>query len=268
MPNCTPSAPRSQAPADAFAAEYGGCAQPTGTTAVSPATSGCSPMMRWTWSTWPPRTPSTTQIVLAALQAGKHVLCEKALTINAREAAELVELAREPQPVPDGSRVEPVPARACSGPSTLLRPVSSERSSGSPPISAFPRPLLPHRPALGTAGRRRSAAGPDRLPAAVGAGNARVSPDRQRHRHAQRRRRRHPERTDARLQPRRPGPADVIAAGTRTTDRHRCRKPGLPPERRVHQQPPRTDHRQRLGRPPDRNVRRRGPAATPTNCAR
>lgn len=34
------------------------------------------------------------KIVLAALQAGKHVLCEKALTINAREAAELIGMAR------------------------------------------------------------------------------------------------------------------------------------------------------------------------------
>lgn len=34
------------------------------------------------------------QIVLAALEAGKHVLCEKAFTINAREAAELIEAAR------------------------------------------------------------------------------------------------------------------------------------------------------------------------------
>ncbi|MDN5885800.1 MAG: Gfo/Idh/MocA family oxidoreductase [Micrococcaceae bacterium] len=33
-------------------------------------------------------------VALAALQAGKHVVCEKALTINAAEAAELVELAR------------------------------------------------------------------------------------------------------------------------------------------------------------------------------
>ncbi len=35
------------------------------------------------------------QIAAAALRAGKHVLCEKALTINAREASELVKLARE-----------------------------------------------------------------------------------------------------------------------------------------------------------------------------
>ncbi|UVJ40609.1 Gfo/Idh/MocA family protein [Arthrobacter sp. CJ23] len=35
------------------------------------------------------------EIASAALRAGKHVLCEKALTINAREAAELVRLARE-----------------------------------------------------------------------------------------------------------------------------------------------------------------------------
>lgn len=34
------------------------------------------------------------EVALAALNAGKHVLCEKALTINAREAAELVALAR------------------------------------------------------------------------------------------------------------------------------------------------------------------------------
>ncbi len=34
------------------------------------------------------------QIVLAALQAGKHVLCEKAFTINAREAAKLIDTAR------------------------------------------------------------------------------------------------------------------------------------------------------------------------------
>jgi predicted dehydrogenase len=34
------------------------------------------------------------EIALAALNAGKHVLCEKALTVNAREASELVALAR------------------------------------------------------------------------------------------------------------------------------------------------------------------------------
>ncbi len=34
------------------------------------------------------------EIALAALTAGKHVLCEKALTVNAREASELVSLAR------------------------------------------------------------------------------------------------------------------------------------------------------------------------------
>lgn len=34
------------------------------------------------------------EIALAALKAGKHVLCEKALTVNAREAGELVSLAR------------------------------------------------------------------------------------------------------------------------------------------------------------------------------
>ncbi|MCA4133483.1 Gfo/Idh/MocA family protein [Arthrobacter sp. M4] len=35
------------------------------------------------------------EVVKAALNAGKHVLCEKAFTVNAREAAELVSLARE-----------------------------------------------------------------------------------------------------------------------------------------------------------------------------
>jgi predicted dehydrogenase len=35
------------------------------------------------------------QMVLAALNAGKHVLCEKAFTINAREAAELIAVAQE-----------------------------------------------------------------------------------------------------------------------------------------------------------------------------
>ncbi len=34
-------------------------------------------------------------VAKAALEAGKHVLCEKALTINAREAADLIDLARE-----------------------------------------------------------------------------------------------------------------------------------------------------------------------------
>jgi predicted dehydrogenase len=34
------------------------------------------------------------EIVLAALNAGKHVLCEKAFTINAREAAEVIDVAR------------------------------------------------------------------------------------------------------------------------------------------------------------------------------
>lgn len=37
------------------------------------------------------------QMVLAALHAGKHVLCEKAFTINAREATELIAVAREKQ---------------------------------------------------------------------------------------------------------------------------------------------------------------------------
>jgi predicted dehydrogenase len=35
------------------------------------------------------------QMVLAALNAGKHVLCEKAFTINAREASELIDVARK-----------------------------------------------------------------------------------------------------------------------------------------------------------------------------
>src|SRR6476469_7410267 len=35
------------------------------------------------------------RVVLAALNAGKHVLCEKAFTINAREAAELIDVARK-----------------------------------------------------------------------------------------------------------------------------------------------------------------------------
>ncbi|MCU1603598.1 MAG: putative oxidoreductase, partial [Modestobacter sp.] len=35
------------------------------------------------------------QVVRAALTAGKHVLCEKPLTINAREAQEVVDLARQ-----------------------------------------------------------------------------------------------------------------------------------------------------------------------------
>ncbi|WP_258805198.1 Gfo/Idh/MocA family protein [Pseudarthrobacter sp. NS4] len=34
------------------------------------------------------------EIVLAALKAGKHVLCEKAFTVNAREAGELIDAAR------------------------------------------------------------------------------------------------------------------------------------------------------------------------------
>jgi predicted dehydrogenase len=34
------------------------------------------------------------EVAKAALEAGKHVLCEKAFTVNAREAVELVELAR------------------------------------------------------------------------------------------------------------------------------------------------------------------------------
>ena len=34
------------------------------------------------------------EVVMAALHAGKHVLCEKAFTVNAREAAELIDTAR------------------------------------------------------------------------------------------------------------------------------------------------------------------------------
>ena len=55
------------------------------------------------------------EIALAALNAGKHVLCEKALTVNAREA----ERTGGPGPgqgaLPDGGHVEPLPAQHAAG---------------------------------------------------------------------------------------------------------------------------------------------------------
>ena len=87
------------------------------------------------------------KIALAALNAGKHVLCEKALTVNAREAGELVALARA-----KGlflmeamwSRFLPSMQRAFRSP----RPARSARSNGWVPIW-LPGALLTHLPAVG-----------------------------------------------------------------------------------------------------------------------
>ncbi len=56
-------------------------------------------------------------VAKAALEAGKHVLCEKAFTINAREAAELIRLATRARAVPDGGRLVPL----CSGHAARLQ---------------------------------------------------------------------------------------------------------------------------------------------------
>jgi predicted dehydrogenase len=84
---------RSQASADAFAAEYGFA------TAYGDDAGGAGYhrlLADESVDVVYVATPHAQhyEVALAALTAGKHVLCEKALTINAREAAELVALAR------------------------------------------------------------------------------------------------------------------------------------------------------------------------------
>ena len=167
------------------------------------------------------------EIALAALNAGKHVLCEKALTVNAREAAELIAVARA-----NGlflmeavwSRFLPSMQRAFE--------IAASGEIGDGQVGRrgprLPGALLPHLPALGAEGRRRRAAGPDGLPAALGPRHPGFPADGQRHRLAERRRRGRPERADAGLPPRRPGPADLVPARPRPAHRHGRRQPGLP----------------------------------------
>ncbi|MDQ0757250.1 Gfo/Idh/MocA family protein [Arthrobacter sp. B3I4] len=84
---------RSQAAADAFAADYGfakAYGDQDGVTGYARLLANDAVDVVYV------ATPHAQHhaIAKAALNAGKHVLCEKAFTINAREAAELVELAR------------------------------------------------------------------------------------------------------------------------------------------------------------------------------
>ncbi len=84
---------RSQAAADAFAADYGfgrGYGDQDGVAGYERLLANDAVDVVYV------ATPHAQHhaIARAALNAGKHVLCEKAFTINAREASELVELAR------------------------------------------------------------------------------------------------------------------------------------------------------------------------------
>ena len=116
------------------------------------------------------------EIALAALTSGKHVLCEKALTVNAREASELVSLARA-----KGlflmeamwSRFLPAMQRAfeiaASGEIGEVKWVGG---------SGLPGAVLARLAPVGPQGRGRRAAGPHRLPAALGPGHAGLPADR------------------------------------------------------------------------------------------
>ena len=124
-------------------------------------------------------------IARRALEAGKHVLCEKSLTINAREALELTELAADRglflmEAV--WTRFLPIINRAwevlASGELGEVRWVQADLG--------FSCRLRPGSPALEPRRRRRCAAGPGRLSADLGAGNAGLPADGLRHRPGQR----------------------------------------------------------------------------------
>ena len=174
------------------------------------------------------------EVALAALNAGKHVLCEKALTINAREAAELVALARSRKLFlmeAMWSRFLPSMQRAfdiaASGELGAVQWVTADlgfpavysptariwalKDGGGALLDLTVYPLLW---ALGTLG---------------------PAPVRQCHRHSKRRRRGCPERVDARIPPRRAGPTDIVPHGLRSADSHRRWKPGVFAVHRFHQ---------------------------------
>ena len=86
---------RTQAAADAFAADYGFARAYGDRRRRQRLRTACSPTTRVDVVYVATPHAHHHEIALAALNAGKHVLCEKALTINAREAAELIAVARE-----------------------------------------------------------------------------------------------------------------------------------------------------------------------------
>ena len=77
------------------------------------------------------------ELTREALEAGKHVLCEKSITINAAELADLIEVASRRGRLPDGGRLDPVPA--------LHQPALGnhlQRRAGRDPLGAG-RPWVP-----------------------------------------------------------------------------------------------------------------------------
>ncbi len=207
------------------------------------------------------------QMVLAALNAGKHVLCEKAFTINAREASELAALARERKLF----LMEAVWSRFLPGMQRAFEIAASGELGDVHWVTAdlgFPAPYSPTSRLWARQDGGGALLDISVYPLLWAAGDIGVPPDGQCHGLHQRRRRGRPECVDARLQPWRPGPADVVAPGIWPPDRHRGGKPGLPAERRFHQQSARTGHRRRAG---TRCARRRSTSlasATPTSSAR
>ncbi len=120
------------------------------------------------------------EMVLAALNAGKHVLCEKAFTINAREAAELIDVARDKNLFlmeAVWSRFLPSMQRAfeiaASGELGTVQWVTADLG--------FPAPYSPTARLWARQGRRRRTARHHRLPAAVGTGHPGFPADRQCH---------------------------------------------------------------------------------------
>ncbi len=79
-----------------------------GSSARTPTTRGCSRTPTSTSSTSARHTGSHFPMAVAAMKAGKHVLCEKPIGVDATQARQLADLAETARRLPHGSHVDEV----------------------------------------------------------------------------------------------------------------------------------------------------------------